>query len=444
MIAKKHACQLLILLIFISLHAYSQSQLEYNNLKMEDAIQLALQNNKKLKIKQTKTTASTLQEQERKMDKLPDIDFLSSFHVLSNINQYQEGWTNPSTSYEVPRIKYNFTLKAEVPLYTGGRINAEEEKAAITTQIDALSLHKEIREVKLEIITAYLNALHIEEQQALIQEKIHEDSLIIQQTEKLKLNGAVTYNDVLRTKLQLSNHQMAYSELEKDFTIVQHQIKTTLALPEEAIFSISTARLLTPFTAYTETLSTMLGEAYAKNENLQISEKQIAQQELNKKIVRSANLPTVSAAAEYGYSYPNFMFFPPEEYLYRFGTVGVNVKMPLSNFYKNKVKMKIINQHIDGAILESEALEDQIRHDVFAAQRRLEELSKKMEIAEQAIQQAKENYRIVKVKYNNQLSLITELIDADNAFLEAQSNMISLQINRQLKYYQLQYILGQI
>ena len=67
-----------------------------------------------------------------------------------------------------------------------------------------------------------------------------------------------------------------------------------------------------------------------------------------------------------------------------------------------------------------------------------------IKIAEEAIGQAKENYRIVRTKYVNKLSLITELIDADNAYLEAQSNLISLQINKQLKYYQLQYILGNL
>ena len=50
----------------------------------------------------------------------------------------------------------------------------------------------------------------------------------------------------------------------------------------------------------------------------------------------------------------------------------------------------------------------------------------------------------MKTKYANKLSLITELIDADNVYLEAQSNLISLEINKQLKYYQLQYVIGNL
>lgn len=443
MISNKHVCQFLVFLLISTQQVFGQDVLGYRNVKLEEAIGLALQHNKKLKIKNIKADVSKLREKDLKNEKLPDIEFLTSFSVLSNINQYQSGFTNPSTSYEVPRIKYNFTLEASIPIYTGGKLKAEEDKAEVETEIADLRIKKEERDVKLEIITAYLNALHLEEQQALINEKMHEDTLVIRQTEKLKQNGAVTYNDVLRTKLQLSNHQMAYSELEKDYAILEHQIKTILALPEEADFSISTKELLSAV-SYTGELNDLVEEAYKKSEVLHISKKEIELKELDKKIVRSNVLPKISGGGEYGYSYPNFMFFPPEPYLYRFGAVGVNLKMPLSNFYKNKVKMKMVNKQISEARIEVEEREELIRHDVFAAQRKLDEVNKKIKIAEEAIGQAKENYRIVKVKYSNQLSLITELIDADNAWLEAESNLISLQINKQLKYYQLQYILGNI
>jgi len=428
-------------MFFSVLNVFGQ---DLKGIRMEEAIELALQNNKKLKILNIKSNVAHLKEKDLKNEKLPDIEFLSSFSVLSNINQYQEGWTNPSTSHEVPRIKYNFTLEAGIPIYTGGKLTAEENKAEVESEIAGLRVKREERDIKLDIITTYLSALHIEEQQRLLQDKMREDSLVISQTEKLKQNGAVTYNDVLRTKLQLSNHQMAYSELGKEFDIVEHKIKTILALPGDINFSISTMGLLSSHLMEDANLDDLVNKAYAQDEKLHISKKEIELKELDKKIVKSNVLPKISAGGEYGYNYPNFMFFPPQEYLYRFGSVGVNLKMPLSNFYKNKVKMKMANQQINEAKLEFEEKEELIRHEVFSAQRKLLEATKKIKIADEAIHQAKENYRIVRLKYSNQLSLITELIDADNAFLEAQSNLISLQINKQLKYYQLQYILGNI
>ena len=434
---------LLICMILLGSWTFAQSTLNFEHMKLQDAIDVALQQNKKLKVQSLQTGISKLKAEDIKNEKLPDIEFVSAFHVLDNLRQYENGIMQPSTSYETPRLKYNFTLEASIPIYTGGKLKFEDEKAEVATEIQALKTQKEIREVKMQVITAYLHGLHLKEQQKLIQDKMREDTLVIAQSEKLRKNGLVTNNDVLRTKLLLSNHQMAYSDLDKDLAILEHQIKTLLALPEEVDFHIDTDDLITE-TNRIFVLEDLIATANENSEVLKILQKDVELKELDKKITKSNVLPKVSAGGEYGYNYPNFMFFPPVEHLYRFGAVGLNLKMPLSNFYKNKVKMKMANEQIKIAQLEVEEKEENIRHDVFAAQRKLEEANKKIVIANQAIEQAKENYRIVRLKYSNQLSLITDLIDADNAYLEAQTQLISLQINKQLKYYQLQYVLGNI
>ncbi|MOA42200.1 hypothetical protein D3C78_1642300 [compost metagenome] len=56
--------------------------------------------------------------------------------------------------------------------------------------------------------------------------------------------------------------------------------------------------------------------------------------------------------------------------------------------------------------------------------------------------QANENYRIVRMKYLNQLALITDMIDADNSLLEAKFTDVSAKVDAQLKYYQLQHAAG--
>jgi outer membrane protein TolC len=124
--------------------------------------------------------------------------------------------------------------------------------------------------------------------------------------------------------------------------------------------------------------------------------------------------------------------------------VGVNLTYPIENLYKNKYKMQEARENIDLAKLQIEENEEKIRHNVYEAYKKFEETDQKVKIAEEAITQAKENYRIVRTKYANKLSLITELIDADNTYLEAESNLISIKINRQLKYYQLQYTIGNL
>lgn len=443
MIFKYIKYQLLTLFILGGSHVFSQANLDYNQLKLSEAIEIGLQNNKKLKIRSLQTEIAELHERDLLNDKLPDVNFHTSFYKLSTLRQFEHGILNRSTQYDVPGEQYDFTLSAEIPIYLGGKLKNDEKKAAIEVDIKKLQVRKDERELRMEIITAYLKVLHLKEQQLLIEDKMHEDTLVIKQTKALKKNGVVTYNEVLRTELQLSNHKISHSELSKEIDILEHQVKTILAIHPEHEVHIDTSNLITS-TDHIGLVDDMILEALGNSEKLKISEKDVRLKEIDKKITRANILPKITAGGKYGYTYPNFMFFPPEEFMYRFGMVGVNVSIPISNFFKNKQKMQIANQNISIAKLEVEEREEEIIHDVFVANKRLEDAIEKIEIAKEAINQSKENYRIVKTKYINKLSLITELIDADNSLLEAQSNMISLQINKQLKYYQLQYVLGNL
>ena len=435
--------QLLTILLVMGSFSFAQTEYNYHQLKLNQAIEIGLQNNKKLQIRTLQTNVSELIEDDLKNEKLPDVNFHTGFHVLSNINQYEDGLLKSSTKYKVPREQYDFTLSAEIPIYLGGKLKNEEKKAEIETDISKLRTKKDERELRMQIITAYLQVLHLYEQQSLLFDKIHEDSINIKQVKSFQKNGLVTYNEVLRTELQLSNHKMSFTELANDIAIIEHQIKTLIALPAEQELEIDTTDLFTN-TTQIGFVDELILEAFEKNENLQIAKEDLHLKEIDKKIIKSNILPRITADGEYGLSYPNFMFFPPQENLYRFGKVGINIVMPLSNLYKNKQKMLIADRSISIAKLEIEEREEQLTHDVFVANRKLEESIEKIEIAREAITQAKENYRIVKTKYANKLSLITELIDADNVYLETQSNLISLEINKQLKYYQLQYVIGNL
>lgn len=432
--------------LFIILLGYGSAfgqAINYSSLTLEEAIELGLQQNKKLQTQRIQTSLAELKEKDLKNEKLPEVNFHSSFNVLSNLRQYEDGLLNPSTKYETPRLKYDFTLSAEMPIYYGGKLKFDEEKAALETKNTTLEISKSEREVKLEIITAYLQVLHLQQQQKLMSEKIKEDEAVVTQTKKLEKNGVVTFNEVLRTQLQQSNHQITYNELGKEMEILIHKVKTLLSIPEEQSLALDTHNLLDGSVGL-DAIEDMIHDAYTKREDLQMIQNKIQQSEIDKKIVKANILPKISAGAEYGYNYPNFMFFPPQEHLYRFGSVGISLVMPLDNLYKNKVKVQEAEEKLKLSNLQLEHQKEAVRDEVFAAQKRLEDAVDKLELAQKAIDQAKENYRIVKLKYANKLSLITELIDADNALLEAESHMISLQINKQLKNYQLQYVLGNL
>ena len=439
-----NACSYLCIALCSLLSSFLHSQMiDYQHLGLQQAVEIGLKNNKNIQISHLKHTMSVTKEKDLKMEKLPDIEFHTSYNQVTNLFQHQNGVFNKATKYDVINGMYDFTLSASIPVYMGGKIKNTEKKAAIDTEISALKTHLDERQLKMEIITAFLQIHHLKEQQNLIHDKMKEDSVNIKQVKTLKANGVVTVNEVLRTSLQLSNHTMSWTELDNDIQIAEHQLKTILSLPENQELHVNTENLISDSTSVPY-IDQLMENALEKNESVEMTHKNLSLKELDQKITKANYLPKITAGGEYFLKYPNMMFFPPEPYAYRLGMIGVNLTYPIENLYKNKYRMQEARENIDLAKLQIEENEEKIRHNVYEAYKKFEETDQKVKIAEEAIHQAQENYRIVKTKYANKLSLITELIDADNTYLEAESNLISVKINRQLKYYQLQYTIGNL
>ena len=436
-----YQCIALCLLLISSL--LPSQVIDYQHLNLQQAIELGLKNNKNIQISHLKQAMSETKEKDLAMEKLPDIEFHTSYNQVTNLFQHENGVFGKATKYDVINGMYDFTLSASIPVYMGGRIKNTEKKATIDTEISTLKTHLDERQLTMEIITAFLQIHHLKEQQMLINEKMKEDSVNIKQVKALKANGVVTVNEVLRTSLQLSNHTMSWTELDNDIQIAEHKLKTILSLPENQEMHADTEDLISE-KATIPYIEELTETALAKNESVEITHKNLSLKQLDQKITKANYLPKITAGGEYFLKYPNMMFFPPEPYAYRLGMIGVNLTYPIESLYKNKYKMQEAKENIDLAKLQIEENEENVRHHVYEAFKKFEETDQKVKIAEEAINQAKENYRIVRTKYVNKLSLITELIDADNAYLEARSNLISVKINRQLKYYQLQYTIGNL
>jgi outer membrane protein len=58
--------------------------------------------------------------------------------------------------------------------------------------------------------------------------------------------------------------------------------------------------------------------------------------------------------------------------------------------------------------------------------------------------QAQTNYKIVNTKYLNQLSLLTDLLDADNLYQESRFNLVKAQTDALAIYYHILYTTGHL
>lgn len=63
---------------------------------------------------------------------------------------------------------------------------------------------------------------------------------------------------------------------------------------------------------------------------------------------------------------------------------------------------------------------------------------------QKSVELAQQNYQVVSNRYNNQLALITDMIDASNIKLNAELQEVNARINIAYTYYNVRYAAGNI
>lgn len=155
-----------------------------------------------------------------------------------------------------------------------------------------------------------------------------------------------------------------------------------------------------------------------------------------------ARRPQVGLFAGYSYNFPNRLTFPFVPQIYSFGQVGLRASYNILGGLADRHAEKAAELAVERQQLAVEAALDDKREEVKTAYVRYYETLERIRIAEQNIRQATENYRIVNSTYFNQLSLLTDLLDADNQLLQSRFDLVTAQVLAATQYYQLQKALG--
>ena len=435
-------CFLKIVLLFLIVLTFNSLQAqEIHAVSLSEALKLAKENNKKILRSQLETTLSEQNIKERKELRLPDIELNGEYSRITNITEFKgNGFLNgKEVTKAIPEI-YTVNSRFTMPVYAGNKINNAIKIANQENEIAKIKTEKTENDIELEVVANYLSIYKMMELQKIFEENIKEEKSRLKEVQSLQKHGTITKNEVIRAELQLSDRELNSLTNSKNIKIAVHDLKTLIQLPENEEISIDT-------TANMDELNSLDPYDFYLEKAFQNEEMRIASQELNIKktelqLVKGNYLPTINFFGNYGFYYPNYKFFPPNPYLYTLGQIGVEASFDISALYKNKTKIQQATTEIEWHKMQSEITKDEIQDQLFKEHTQYQEILEKFVVVDKALDLANENYRIVKLKYLNQLVLITEMVDADNALLQAKYNKISTRLDAILKHYELLHTAG--
>jgi outer membrane protein TolC len=108
-------------------------------------------------------------------------------------------------------------------------------------------------------------------------------------------------------------------------------------------------------------------------------------------------------------------------------TFGVGLSYNMSSLWKTSAHVNEAKARLAEVQANEEQLYDNIRNEINQAYESLLTAQKKIEVSQVAIENGRENYKIVKNKYDNSLLTVTDLLDANAAMLQSE---ISLELAR--------------
>lgn len=229
--------------------------------------------------------------------------------------------------------------------------------------------------------------------------------------------------------------------LENDILIANQKLNILTGLPDETVIEPADDNNDLPvLKSYAEYLSEALEHSYL----LKISQKETELSKLNIKSAKANGAIKLGLFTNYNYTYPQILLYPYSTAIYGLGFTGIKATVPISALYTNKHKVKSAELKYKQQEVEHSDTEDKVRQEVNEAYLRYKEALTRIEVAKVNINQATENSRIVNNTYFNQLSLITDLLDADTQLLQTRFDYAAARIAAQLQYYQLQKAIGNL
>lgn len=404
---------------------------------IDELFRLADENSKSIQMHQTGKEAADEALKTAKAQKLPDISISASASYLGNGQLWDRDYTNYQ-NINMPHFGNNFSIEAQQVVYAGGAINGGIKLAELEKQLSELDWMKNKQEIRFLLVGHYLDLYKLNNQIKVLHRNLELTDQVIANMHARREQGTALKNDITRYELQKETLKLQLARVEDACKIANHQLVTTLHLPENTEIIPDTTLLDKKI----ETMSESDWQAIASgsNINLQQAKLSIAVNEQRLKVEHSEFLPRVSIVASVHLDGPITIEVPVLNNNFNYWYVGIGIKYNLSSLFKNNRRIKQAKLKIRQSQENSELAYEHVETAVQEGYVNFLTSFTDLHTQENSVRLANENYRVTSNRYRNEMALLTDMLDASNMKLSADLGLVNARINVIYNYYKMKYI----
>jgi outer membrane protein len=384
-------------------------------LTLDEAIELAIKNSNQLKISQAKIEEATAALKEAVEKKLPSASVSGSYLRVGagNFDLKTKSNNSGGTPAESPKISEAMygILNASLPIYAGGRIRYGIESSGYLEHAAKLDAEKDKDEVIQTTIEAFANLFKAKTAVRLVKENLLESQQRTKDLGNLEKNGLLARNDLLKAELQSSNVELNLLDAENNWQLANINMDLELGLPTSTELVLDTAGIAKKNDNRVLDDYLLLATTHRKDIAATTDRKKAAVTEV--KSVSAEKYPSLQLTGGYIAADVPKVFSVTNAV-----NIGVGVSYNIASLWKTKAKVQQAEARVKQWVATEAMMDDSVRMQVNRNYFALISSRKKIEVYAKAVEQAQENYRIVKNKFDNSLATTTDLLDADVAQLQ--------------------------
>ncbi|WP_100074653.1 TolC family protein [Chryseobacterium camelliae] len=431
-----------ILFQLIASSIYAQHTKKAQALSLEEIWKVAEINSRQLKLSDLNYQQSKIEILEARDRLLPELSVGGDVKLNSKFLIYDNGLFSSPQDVPVKGYGYGVGYNFNFNLYNGGKDkrNITLRKEEETRKQYELDLQK--HSVKYNVAIAYFDLYKFLHFYDFINAEIEAEKKQSRLIESLHKNGTVLKSDVLRTSVKLSELELSLSDVSKKIEIAKQRLNILMGHENDLELAIRYQDTIELSGITGGDYNDYVDIAFNRSPEYKMVGSDIKWSELNLKQVKATLLPKVSLYSNYNYTYPQISFYPYSNDLWAFGQTGIKVQYSIDNLYKSKhtiARAQVAsNQAKEKAEMKRDEISLQVKETYLQQQQALETV----ETAKQNIIKTTETVRVIRSSYLNQESLLTDLLEAENALLKSKFNLTTAQVNVKVTHIKLLAIIG--
>lgn len=327
------------------------------------------------------------------------------------------------------------------PIYMGGKIRAYNNITHFAEQIAADKYNMQYQELVVAVDETYWNIVQLTARRRLAESYLGLVTKLDSDIEQMVAEGFATKADGLSVKVKVNEAKVTIIRIDNGIDILKMKLCQLCGLPEDTPLTLADEDNDSPSAAYAEDID--YTSEWEKRPELSALGTAVKIQDEKIKLARSEFLPTVALTGGYFASYPS-VFNSFEKKFKGTWNVGVAVNIPILTWGNRSYKVKAARAEAAAARFELEETREKIALQVSQSRQKVVEARERYTASLSSQAEADENLRYATFGLQEGVIPVSNVLEAQTAWLSAKTNLIAADIDLRLAYVYLRKSLGEI